>query len=94
MKAYRSVPGRRRILEVCQVGNSSCDLLPGADTFLITGEGKSADLLDGGDGDEGAGRCSRDRHGGRDGDDGDRSGGVLRVDSGNKKRREGACESG
>ena len=42
---YRSVSGLRRILEVCQVGNSSCDLLPGADTFLITGEGKSADLL-------------------------------------------------
>lgn len=45
LKTYRSVPGRRRILEVCQVGNSSCDLLPGADTFLITGEGKSTDLL-------------------------------------------------
>ena len=45
MKAYRSVPRRRLIIEVCQIGNSSCDLLPGADTFLITGEGKSADLL-------------------------------------------------
>lgn len=45
LKTYRSVPGRRRILEVCQIGNSSCDLLPGTDTFLITGEGKSADLL-------------------------------------------------
>jgi len=39
------VPGRRRILEVCQIGNSPCDILPGADTFLITGEGKSTDLL-------------------------------------------------
>ena len=39
------MPGRRRILEVCQVGNSSSDLLPGADAFLITGVGKSADLF-------------------------------------------------
>lgn len=37
--------GRWRILEVCQVGNSLGDLLPGTDTFLITGEGKSANLL-------------------------------------------------
>lgn len=39
------MPRRRRILEVCQVGNSSRDLLPGADAFLITGERKSANLL-------------------------------------------------
>lgn len=39
------MPGSRRILEVCQVGNSPCDLLPRADTFLITGEGKSTDLF-------------------------------------------------
>lgn len=39
------MPGRRLIIEVCQIGNSPCDLLPGADTFLITGVGKSADLL-------------------------------------------------
>ena len=45
LKTYRSVPGRRRILEVCQVGNSPCDLLPGANTFLITGVGKSTDLF-------------------------------------------------
>lgn len=37
--------GRRRILEVCQVGHSPCDRLPGTDTFLITGKGKSANLL-------------------------------------------------
>ena len=45
MKAYRSVPGRRLIIEVCQIGNSPCDRLPGADTFLITGKGKGANLL-------------------------------------------------
>ncbi len=45
MKAYRSVPGRRLIIEVCQVGNSLGDLLPGTDTFLITGEDKSTDLF-------------------------------------------------
>ena len=45
LKTYRSVPRRRRILEVCQVRNSLCDLLPGADSFLITGEDKSANLL-------------------------------------------------
>ena len=39
------MPGRRRFLEVRQVSNASCDLLPCADTFLITGEGKSANLL-------------------------------------------------
>ena len=39
------MPGRRRILEVCKARNSLGDLLPGTDTFLITGEGKSANLL-------------------------------------------------
>lgn len=39
------MPGRRRILEVCQVGNSFCDFLPGTDTFLITGKAKGANLL-------------------------------------------------
>lgn len=45
LKTYRSVPGRWRILEVCQIGNSIGDLLPGTDTFLITGKGKGANLL-------------------------------------------------
>ena len=39
------MPGSRRILEVCQVGNSLGDLLPGTDTFLITCKGKGANLL-------------------------------------------------
>ena len=45
LKMFRSVPGRWRILEVCQIGNSLRDLLPGMDTFLITGKGKGANLL-------------------------------------------------